>query len=45
MALDAKRQGQLERLHGVERVFDIATCTPEGPGASGHAPCPPPIVS
>ena len=24
---------------GVLRVFDIATCTPLGPSASGHAPC------
>ena len=30
---------------GVESVFDIATWTPDGPSASGHAPWPPPIVS
>ena len=30
---------------GVISVFDIATCTPDGPSASAHAPWPPPIVS
>src|SRR5256885_8008880 len=30
---------------GVFRVFDIPTCTPDGPGAPWLAPCPPPIVS
>ena len=30
---------------GVMSVFDIATWTPDGPSASGHAPWPPPIVS
>src|SRR2546430_1101476 len=28
---------------GVFRVFDIPTCTPDGPGAPWLAPCPPPI--
>src|SRR6267142_5589170 len=30
---------------GVFRVFDIPTCTPDGPLAPRLAPCPPPIVS
>ena len=30
---------------GVFSVFDIATWTALGPGASRQAPCPPPIVS
>ena len=30
---------------GVANVFDIATWTPLGPSASGHAPWPPPTVS
>ena len=43
--LDAQWVGELERLRRVESVFDIVTCTPDGPSASGQAPWPPPIVS
>ena len=45
VALHAQRVLELERLTGVESVLDIATCTPLGPSASGHAPWPPPMVS